>query len=1038
MFAQLVQQSLRNRLFVLVIALAMVGYGLLSLSRMPVDVYPDLTRPMVTIISEVPGLSAEEVEALVTYPIEAGMAGLPGLARVRSVSGRSISMVYLEFGWDTDVLVDRQFVVERLEQITDTLPHGVVPFMTPMSSVMGEIMLLAFTSEGETSAMELRELVDWVVRPRLMAEPGVAQVIPIGGEIRQFRVTPDPARMMAVNVTIDELSDAMHRFGTNTGGGFVEQSDREYVIRNLGSGSKLEDLRRVRVAERDGISIPLEQIADVDFAPRPKRGDAGYGGSAAVITSVMKQPGVDTLDLVDRLNAAVDGLRAGFPADVQVHEPLYNQADFIDISINNVKRVLIEASVVVAIVLAVFLVNARTTIISLTAIPISALSAILVLHAFGLSINTMTLGGLAIAIGELVDDAVVGVENVFRRLRQNAALPTPRPALEVIADASIEVRSGILIATIIIIVVLVPLYALSGIEGRMFTPFATAYIIAILASLLTATTITPVLCYYLLPNSKLMHAGDGAVLAKLKQWNRSVVRWALARCWTLVAAVAGLALLVGVSALALPRIFMPTANEGSLVVLVQAPSGTSLEASNRIGGVIEHLLLQVPDVLAVGRRTGRGELDEHAENVNVSEFNVRLAAGSRSGEDVSEDIRRKLAPFPVRVFMDQPISHRIDNMISGVRAKIALKIFGDDLDVLRNLAEGFAKEMRAIPGIGDVAVSTQSRLPEIAIAVDHERAAAYGIAPSQVLETLEHMALGFSPSEVFEGERRFDLVIRMRDSDRDAQGLSSLLIDTPRGHVPLSTFADIIETDGPDNIERENMRREIVVRANASAGDMSHVVDAINAQVRAAELPMGYFVNLDGTFRAEEHASKSILLLSLASLAMIFVVLFTRYRRVSLCLIIMTIIPMAAIGGIVGLWVFNLPLSIAAMFGFVTLAGITARNSILKISHYINLVLSEGERFGDDLIVRGSEERLAPVLMTSLAAGLGLIPLLFGAESPGREILHPIAVVIFSGLISALLLDTLLTPVLFKLFGERALEYLQAQRHEGGALKEAY
>ena len=1038
MFAQLVQQSLRNRLFVLVIALAMVGYGLLSLSRMPVDVYPDLTRPMVTIISEVPGLSAEEVEALVTYPIESGMAGLPGLARVRSVSGRSISMVYLEFGWETDVLVDRQFVVERLEQIAETLPNGVVPFMTPMSSVMGEIMLLAFTTEGETSAMELRELVDWVVRPRLMAEPGVAQVIPIGGEIRQFRVTPDPARMMAVNVTIDELSAAMHRFGTNTGGGFVEQSDREYVIRNLGSGSKLEDLRRVRVAERDGISIPLEQIADVDFVARPKRGDAGYGGSAAVITSVMKQPGVDTLDLVERVKAALDGLSAGLPADVKVYEPLYNQADFIDISIDNVKRVLVEASIVVAIVLAVFLVNARTTIISLTAIPISALSAILVLHAFGLSINTMTLGGLAIAIGELVDDAVVGVENVFRRLRQNAALPTPRPPLEVIADASIEVRSGILIATIIIIVVLVPLYALSGIEGRMFTPFATAYIVAILASLLTATTLTPVLCYFLLPNSKLMHEGDGAVLARLKRWNRSIVRWALARCWTLVAGVAGLALLVGVSALALPRIFMPTANEGSLVVLVQAPSGTSLEASNRIGGVVEHLLLQVPDVLAVGRRTGRGELDEHAENVNVSEFNVRLAAESRPGEVVAADIRRKLAPFPVRVFMDQPISHRIDNMISGVRAKIALKIFGDDLDVLRNLAEGFAKDMRTIPGIGDVAVSTQSRLPEISVSVDHERAAAYGIAPSQVLETLEHMALGFSPSEVFEGERRFDLVIRMKDGDRDSEGLSSLLIDTPRGHVPLSTFADIIETDGPDNIERENMRRRIVVRANADAGDMSHVVDAINEQVRAAEMPMGYFVNLDGTFRAEEHASKSILLLSLASLAMIFVVLYTRYRRASLCLIIMTIIPMAAIGGIVGLWVFNLPLSIAAMFGFVTLAGITARNSILKISHYINLVLSEGERFGDDMIVRGSEERLAPVLMTSLSAGLGLIPLLFGSEIPGREILHPIAVVIFSGLISALLLDTLLTPVLFKLFGEKSLDYLQTQRLEDGALKEAY
>jgi len=587
-------------------------------------------------------------------------------------------------------------------------------------------------------------------------------------------------------------------------------------------------------------------------------------------------------------------------------------------------------------------------------------------------------------------------------------------------------------------VVLLPLYALSGIEGRMFAPFATAYIIAILASLVTAITLTPVLCYFLLPNSRLMQSGDGAVLTWLKQKNRILVRWALGRCWTLVAAVLALVVVVGASALALPRIFMPTANEGSLVVLVQTPSGTSLAASTRIGGTIEHLLLQVPDVQAVGRRTGRGELDEHAENVNVSEFNVRLSRDSRPGEAVAADIRRRLAPFPVRVFMDQPISHRIDNMISGVRAKIALKVFGDDLDVLRNLAEGFATDMRAIPGIGDVAVSTQSRLPEISVSIDHERAAAYGVAPSRVLETLQHMALGFSPSEVFEGERRFDLVIRMRDSDRNSQGLSSLQIDTPRGHVPLSTFADIVETDGPDNIVRENMRRQIVVQANAAAGDMSRVVAAIQEQVRTAKMPAGYFADLDGTFRAEEEASKSILLLSIASLAMIFVVLYTRYKRTALCLIIMTIIPMAAVGGVVGLWVFGLPLSIAAMFGFVTLAGITARNSILKISHYINLVLSEGERFGDDLIVRGSEERLAPVLMTSLATGLGLIPLLFGAEIPGREILHPIAVVIFSGLVSALLLDTLLTPVLFKLFGERPLAYLQAQHADGGALEEAY
>jgi len=1036
MFATLVEQSLRNRLFVLVLAGVMVAYGLFAVTRMPVDVYPDLTRPTVTLITEVPGLGAEEVEALVTYPIETGMTGLPGMVRVRSVSSRGLSMVYLEFGWDTDVYQDRQFVVERMEQVSETLPDGVVPYMTPMSSVMGEIMLMALTAE-ETSPMALRELVDWVVRPRIMAISGVAQVIPIGGEVRQLRITPDPDRMMALDVTVDDLVEGLEGFGFNTGGGFIEQQGREYVIRNVGPGHRLEDVRDLRIADRGGVAVPLTEIADVSWAARTKRGDAGFMGEKAVIISVMKQPGVDSIALVEQIMPAMRELSSNFPDDVTLHEPIYNQADFITTAANNVQQVLIEASIVVTIVLAVFLVNARTTIISLSAIPVSALIAVLVLHFMGQSINTMTLGGLAIAIGELVDDAVVGVENVFRRLRQNAASDRPRPPVRVIADASIEVRSGILIATVIIVVVLVPLYALTGIEGRMFAPFATAYIVAILASLLTAIMLTPVLCYFLLSDTPLLHKGDGAVLTWLKTWNRRIVQWALARARLVLAASVAAALLIGGTAIWLPRVFMPTTNEGSIVILAIMPSGTSLQEANRLGQMMEKVVLQVPEALAVGRRTGRAELDEHAENVNVSEMNVRLDPDGRPSQEVRDDIRSRLGAFPVSVILDEPLSHRIDHMISGVRAKIALKIFGDDLDTLQTLARGFETKMRRIPGIDDVGVSSQARLPQISISVDADRAAAYGVAPSHVLHTLQRLALGAAPSEIFEGERRFDLVVRMSDPDRRSDRLTQLLIETPRGHVPLSTFATVVESDGPNNINRENMRRRVVVRANASGDDMSRVVEEVKQLVSDTRMPSGYFAMLDGTFRAEEAASKSILLLSLGSLALIFVVLYSRYKHVSLSLMIMAIIPMATVGGIVGLWVSGLPLSIAALFGFVTLAGITARNGILKISHYINLVLYEGESFGDKLIVRGSEERLAPVLMTSVSAGLALIPLLFGGDVAGKEILHPIAVVIFSGLISALLLDTFLTPVLFKLFGAGALAHLQEQV-DAKELKEAF
>jgi len=1036
MFAYTVQQSLRHRLFVVVAALGLIAYGLLSLRMMAIDVLPDLTRPTVTLITEAHGLSPEEVEVLVTYPVEAGMSGLPGMQRVRSVSSAGLSMVYLEFGWEIDAIVARQFVVERLEQVGDRLPPGLVPFMTPMSSLVGEIMVMAFTS-SPGSAMDLRELVDWVVRPRLVAIPGVAQVIPIGGEVRQYRVTPNLTQMMSLDISLTELTHALHRFGANTGGGFVNQNDREYVIRNVSRTRAIDDLRGLKIAERDGISIPLSVIADVSFEPRVKRGDAGFMGEPAVVVTVIKQPGVDTTRLVAEVRKAMAGLAPNFPADMKFRDIVYDQGEFISASVDNVKQVLIEATVVVAVVLFLFLMNTRTTVISLTAIPISACVAVLVLHAMGQTINIMTLGGLAIAIGELVDDAVVGVENVFRRLRQNAQAPNPRSVIQVVADASMEVRSGILIATVIMVVVLLPLFALSGIEGRMFTPFAIAYVIAILASLVTAITVTPVLCYFLLPGSRALEGGDGAVLRHLKALNRRVVGWAIARTRAVVIGVGILCALVAMTLIWIPRIFMPALNEGSIMILAELAPGTSLESTNRIGRLIEQIVMDVPEVVSIARRSGRAELDEHAEGINVSDLNVRIQRSNRSDDAIKDDIRRRLSALPVTTFLDQPLSHRIDFMISGVRAKIALKVYGDDLDTIRSIAGRLEQGMRGISGIRDVALENQARTPQIEVTVDYQRAAAYGVAPNAIADALQTLTMGDTVSEILDGERRFELVVRTGEADRTTEGLSRLLVETPRGRIPLSTFADIHETDGPNNIKRENTRRSVVVRANADDSSMSRVVAEIQDLIADTPMPAGYFAELDGTFRAQEEASRSIALLAIVSLAMIFVVLYSRYRHVSLALIVMSIIPAAMVGGVLALWIAGLPLSIASMFGFVTLAGITARNSILKISHYINLVIHEGETFGDALLLRGSEERLAPVLMTTVSAGLALIPLLFGADAPGKEMLHPIAVAIFGGLISALILDTLLTPVLFKLYGRAALENLSVAG-AGRGLKEAY
>ncbi|MGL4811288.1 MAG: efflux RND transporter permease subunit, partial [Beijerinckiaceae bacterium] len=751
MFTLLVTQSLRNRLFVLAIAAVLTLYGALTATRLPVDVFPDLNRPTVTIMTEAQGLAPPEVEQLVTYPIETQMNGLPGVTRVRTVSGVGLSITYVEFDWNTDIYRNRQQIAERLSLIQPQLPAGVVPQMGPINSIMGQIMLIAVTAPDGISPMEVREIADFVIRPRLLSIPGVAQVIPIGGEVRQYQVSPNPAALRALKVPFAEVEKALAQFGVNTGGGFTDQYAREFLIRNIGRTKSLDDLRRVVVATVAGQPVTLAQVADVDFGVRNKRGEAGFMGTPAVIVSVEKQPGVDTIPLTREIERALSEISVSLPKGVKADQVLFRQANFIAASIRNVETVLMEAVVVVAIVLFLFLMNMRTTIISLTAIPVSILVTAIVFHWLGLSINTMTLGGLAIAIGELVDDAVVDVENIFRRLRENREAGNPRSVFDVVVSASQEVRSGIVYATMIIVLVFVPLFSLSGIEGRLFAPLGQAYIISILASLVVSITLTPVMAFYLLPGLKSLAHREGFVVRVLKRTNRRLLEWSFAHPHILFGATLASVVAATVFATQLPRAFLPPFNEGTLTINLLFNPGISLAESHRVGLIAEKMILELPEVELVGRRTGRAELDEHAEGVHSSEIEVALKPGGRSKDTIIADIRSRLSVLPVATNVGQPISHRLDHMLSGVRAQIALKIFGEDIDTLRALAEEFRGKLGQVPGIVDLQVEKQVRIPQLEVIVDYRRAALYGMQPAAITEQLERLSNGKVVSKIIDG-----------------------------------------------------------------------------------------------------------------------------------------------------------------------------------------------------------------------------------------------------------------------------------------------
>ncbi len=1031
MFDAIIRLALKQRLIVLGVSLLLVIYGALTVRQMPVDVFPDLNKPTVTLMTEAGGMAPEEVEQLVTFPIESSMNGMPGVTRVRSVSGVGLSIVYVEFEWGSDIYRNRQQISERLNLVREQLPEGIVPQLGPISSIMGEILLIALPADpAKVSPMQVREYAEWVVRPRLLTVPGIAQVIPIGGEVRQYRVEIEPSQLQALGVERERLEAALRDFGANTSGGFLESQGREYLIRQIGRTSRIEDLRKLVVAVKNGQAILLDQVAEVTVAPAIKRGDAGYNGRPAVILSVQKQPAADSVQLTREVERALDELRKGLPPGVEAPQFLFKQANFIENSVANVEEALRDGAILVAVILFLFLLNVRTTLISLAAIPLSLLMTALVFRYFGLSINTMTLGGLAIAIGELVDDAVVGVENVLRRLKINRAQPSPRPVAEVIAAATLEVRSAIVYATLIIVLVFVPLFVLPGIEGRLFTPLGVAYIVSILASMIVSVTVTPVLAYYLLPRMKKLHAGDSPLVNGLKRWDARLLHWSFGRSRVLLAVALVAVVAAAASVPYFPRSFLPPFNEGTLTVNVLLDPGTSLAESNRIGEAAEKLIAQVPEVTLVGRRTGRAELDEHAEGVHYSELDVDLDPSARSREAIIGELRARLARLPAASNVGQPISHRLDHLLSGVRAQIALKIYGDDLDTLRGLAEDHRARLSRIAGVTDLQIEKQVLIPQIKIRVDYEQAARHGVAPGALLRSLEQMIEGERITQIVEGNRRFDLVVRLPEAGRGLQALRKLLIETPSGHVPLSQLATIEDGEGPNQVSRENSRRRIVLSANTDGRDMSQVIADIRAELAARAMPEGYFTALEGQFQAQEDAARLIALLALVSLTMIFLVLYSRYRSAVLTAIIMGNIPLALVGSVVALWISGQPLSVAALVGFITLTGIATRNGILKISHYVNLCAFEGETFGDRMIVRGSLERLTPVLMTALVAAFALVPLLVSADAPGKEVLHPVAVVIFGGLVSSTLLDSLLTPVMFRLWGEKPLGRLLAQKEQ--------
>lgn len=1023
--------SLRRRFAVLAVAAALMGYGAWITAKLPVDVFPDLNRPTVTVLTEAHGLAPEEVETLVTLPIESALNGTPGVIRVRSTSGIGISIVYVEFDWGTEIFRNRQFVSERLQLLKDALPPGMVPVMGAVSSIMGEIQFVGLTSpEATVSPMDLRTIANWAVRPRLMTISGISQVVVMGGQVKQYQILVSSDRLQRKGISLEDLKHALSEISENTTGGFINLDDKEYLIRPLGRVESIEEIENSPVGLHLGHPVLVKDIAEVRIGAKAKRGDASVNGKHSVVMTIQKQPGAGTIELTRKIDAMLAEFQKSLPRDVRLEGDLFKQSRFIEASISNVEEALRDGAIMVALVLFLFLVNLRTTTITLVTIPLSLLITAIVFKLMGLGINTMTLGGLAVAIGELVDDAIVDVENVFRRLRENRAAGSPKSALRVIYDASSEVRNSIVFSTIIVVLVFIPLFALGGIEGRLFAPLGVAYIISLTASLAVSLTVTPALCAYLLPNAKVIaRHEDGAFVRRLKDLDRRVLARTIRRPY---AVLGGCALLLAASLALLPlmgRNFLPAFNEGTATIGVAAAPGISLEASDALGTKIEEAMLSVPEVKSTIRRTGRAEMDEHAEGVHWSEIDVDFKEAGRPRQAVLQELREKIEKAgDVYVNIGQPISHRLDHLLSGVRAQIAVKVSGPELSELRRLGAQVESVLKDIPGIVDLSLEPLVLIPQLKIAIDREDASKYGVRPGTLAQDLEIALNGEAVGSVLEKQRIFDIFMRLDDRSRaDPESIKSILVKTlPTGQViRVGDLAEVYKGTGPNMVNRESMQRRIVVSANSHGRDLGSLIQDIQTQVtQSVKLPEGYFITYGGQFESQQKASRLLFFLGMASLLGIFLVLYVHFRSTVLTLQIMLNVPLALIGSIAAIYLTQRVLSVATLVAFITLCGVATRNGIMMISHYIHLMKEEGEEFSEKMIIRGSLERLVPVLMTALTAALALVPLLLSKGQPGKEILYPVAVVIVGGLFSSTLLDIIVTPAVFYRFGKKSAEKL--------------
>lgn len=1032
----LIKFSLTKRLLTLGISAVLIFLGLSSFYSLPVDVFPDLSKPTVTIVTEAHGKAPEEVETLITIPIESQLNGLPRLSSIRSTSGVGLSIIYVQFEWGTDIYLSRQLINEKLILAKDQLPEDIQPAMGPISSLMGQIQQIAIYPESnQIDPMYIRTIAEWVVRPRLLTIPGVAQVIAMGGGLKQYQILISSEKLNTRSINLEDLNERLSQISQNTTGGYLTRGENELLIRNIGTVSTIEDIENTVVGHHFGKPVLLKEIAEVKIDSAIKRGDSSYNGKPSVVLVIQKQPGTDTVKITKDIEAAIESIKSSLPKGIGITTDVFKQSNFIEASIDGVKNKLIFGTILVFIVLFAFLANLRMSLITLTAIPLSFLMTFIVFKLFGLTVNTMTLGGLAIAIGELVDDSIVDVENIFRRLRENRFLEKPKSILKVIFDASSEVRNSIVIATLIICFVFVPLLNLSGIEGRLFTPLAISYLTALLASLLVSLTVTPVLCYYLLGKAMLTQHADTALVATLKKWDRKILNKALDRPKVLISLVVVLFVMSMMLVPMMGKNFLPEFNEGTALVTVGAKPGISLDKANSIGLQAEQLIMEIPEVKSVSRRTGRAEKDEHAMGLHVSEIDVDFKKDSQRNRDqILNEIRNKLSVLEgMNVSVGQPIAHLIDHMISGVAAQIAIKIYGQDLSELRKSANQVRDAIKDISGVVDLKVEDQGLIPQLKIYVLREEASQYGLSSGDITSILEKALNGERVAQVIDGQKFFDIIYRFDDMSRsNIEMIKNIVLKImPNGQrVRVSDVADVYETQGPNEVNRDNGMRRVVVSTNVSGRDLVSTVNEIKQKIsQSVNFPIGTYPVYGGQFQSHESATQKIFSLGLLSIIAIALLLYSHFKSKMIVAQIMLTIPFAFIGGLVMLFVINRSLTIASMIGFVTLCGIACRNGIMMISHYLHLMKYENEAFSKEMIIRGSLERLVPVIMTAIVASTALLPLVFSKGQTGSEILQPVAVVIVGGLISSTILDILITPIIFYRYGKNsALKYINNKK----------